>query len=116
MYSIGALARRSGVSVKVIRYYGNIGLLPPAGTTEAGYRRYGDAELARLHQTAILRFLGASLHQIRQVLAREEDLAGLLSAQARAVDAEIEPSARTAKRHSSGPTVVGGRFVIYMAF
>ncbi len=90
MYSIGALARRSGVSVKVIRYYSNIGLLPPAGTTEAGYRQYGDAELARLHQIAILRFLGASLHQIREVLAGDEGLSDLLAAQACAVDAEIE--------------------------
>ncbi len=90
MYSIGALSRKSGVSVKAIRYYSNAGLLPPARTTEAGYRQYGDEELARLHQIAILRFLGASLHQIREVLANEEGLSGLLTVQACAVDAEIE--------------------------
>ncbi|WP_338818124.1 hypothetical protein MTCOM_20680 [Moorella thermoacetica] len=89
-YPIGTLARKSGVSVKTIRYYSNMGLLPPAEVTGAGYRLYSDRELLRLQQITILRFLGASLKQVKAVLAQELALPDLLTAQIAAVDAEIE--------------------------
>ncbi|BCV22554.1 MerR family transcriptional regulator [Moorella sp. Hama-1] len=89
-YPIGTLARKSGVSLKTIRYYSNMGLLPPADVSEAGYRLYSDQELLRLQQIVIMRFLGASLKQVKAVLVRELALPDLLTAQVAAVDAEIE--------------------------
>jgi hypothetical protein len=47
-YSIGDLARRTGLSVRTIRFYSDCGVLPPADRSPAGYRRYGPEALARL--------------------------------------------------------------------
>ena len=44
-YGIHALAGLAGVSARTLRYYDQIGLLRPSGTTEAGYRLYGDREV-----------------------------------------------------------------------
>lgn len=45
MKTVRETARLSGVSVRTLHYYDSIGLLRPAGTTEAGYRLYGEEEL-----------------------------------------------------------------------
>jgi DNA-binding transcriptional MerR regulator len=60
-------ARRLGVSVKALRVYEARGLLTPR-RTEAGWRVYGQAEMARLHQILVLKDLGLSLTQIATVL------------------------------------------------
>ena len=44
LYTIGELARRSGMSVRTIRFYSDTGLVPTAGRSEAGYRLYDDDE------------------------------------------------------------------------
>jgi DNA-binding transcriptional MerR regulator len=69
-YTIGELSRRSGVSVRTIRFWSDRGVVPPAGRTEAGYRLYGDAALARLELVRTLRELGVDLPAIERVLAR----------------------------------------------
>jgi len=53
--SIGELAHLTGLPVKTIRYYSDIGLVPEARRTDAGYRRYDDAGLARLELVRTLR-------------------------------------------------------------
>jgi DNA-binding transcriptional MerR regulator len=58
-YSIGTLSRRSGVAVKVIRFYTDRGLLPPARIAPSGDRYDTDQQLARLHQIVGLRWIGA---------------------------------------------------------
>jgi DNA-binding transcriptional MerR regulator len=55
---IGELSRRTGLSVKTIRYYSDEGLVTPSDRTEAGYRIYSDADLVRLDVIRTLRDAG----------------------------------------------------------
>lgn len=68
-YTIGQTAERSGFSASALRYYENIKLVFPAGRTEAGYRLYDDAALARLRFIDRARQLGCSLEEIRDLVA-----------------------------------------------
>lgn len=66
-YRIGELAQLSGVSVRVLRHYDQIGLLP-AMTAENGYRYYDDAGLERLQEILFYRALDIGLQDIRAFL------------------------------------------------
>ena len=68
-YSIGQLAKKSGVSVRTLHYYDAQGLLPPAGTAENGYRWYDGTGAARLQQILFYRELDFSLAEIRRILS-----------------------------------------------
>ncbi|MGE0725984.1 MAG: helix-turn-helix domain-containing protein [Alphaproteobacteria bacterium] len=65
---IGALSARTGCSVQAIRYYEQIGLLPPPDRTEGGQRRYGAAATQRLAFIRHARDLGFEVAQIRELL------------------------------------------------
>jgi len=65
---VGELARRTGVSVRALHYYDEIGLLQPSQLTESRHRMYGTPELIRLQQIKSLRQLGFSLDEIRSCL------------------------------------------------
>lgn len=65
---VGELARRTGVSVRTLHHYDEIGLLPPAGRTPSGHRLYGPAQVRRLQQIASLRQVGLSLEEIGELL------------------------------------------------
>ncbi|WP_395015365.1 helix-turn-helix domain-containing protein [Dongia sp.] len=67
--SIGSLAAETGSSVQTIRYYEQIGLLPPAGRTEGNQRRYGRDHVARLAFVRHSRELGFPLEAIRELLS-----------------------------------------------
>jgi DNA-binding transcriptional MerR regulator len=88
-YSIGQLAGLTGLPVKTIRFYSDAGVLPPAGRTEAGHRRYGEADLARLRLARSLRELDVDLPTIRRVLDGRSDLGEILAAHVAAVEARI---------------------------
>ncbi len=83
-------ARRLGVSAKALRLYEQRGLVAPV-RTEAGWRAYGQAEMARAAEVAALRALGLSLAQTARVLAG--DAQGLAPALA-AHQASLEDRAR----------------------
>lgn len=68
-YSVSAVARLSGVTVRTLHHYDEIGLLIPSERTAAGYRRYREADLERLHQIRTYRELGFSLAEIATLLA-----------------------------------------------
>lgn len=61
-------AARARVTVRTLHFYDRLGLLGPAARSDAGYRLYGEAELARLEQILALRFLGLALDQIKTLL------------------------------------------------
>lgn len=65
---IGDVARRSGVSTRMLRHYDALGLVRPTGRTSGGYREYSDEDVRRLFQVESLRSLGLSLRQITRAL------------------------------------------------
>jgi len=69
---VGDLAKQTGVSVRTLHYYDEIGLLSPSHRTEAGYRVYGEDDIIRLQQIVSLRQIGFSLEQIRDCLEQEQ--------------------------------------------
>ncbi|MGW0208498.1 MerR family transcriptional regulator [Streptomyces sp. NPDC003233] len=88
-YSIGELARRTGLSVKTIRFYSDQGLVVPASRTPAGYRRYGPEAVARLALVRTLRELGPGLEVIRRIVDRPLSLGRVAAEQAAALDVQI---------------------------
>jgi DNA-binding transcriptional MerR regulator len=87
--NIGELSRRTGLSVKTIRYYSDEGLVPEVSRTSSGYRRYDQAALVRLEFVRTLRDLGLDLATIRRVLDRQVDLRAVARAHADAIAAQI---------------------------
>jgi DNA-binding transcriptional MerR regulator len=77
-WSIGQLARTSGVTVRTLYYYDEIGLVPPSERTRAGHRRYTEDDVRRLYRVRALTQLGLSLEEVAAVLGRgTEDLTAL---------------------------------------
>lgn len=72
---IGEAARRSGFTVKALRYYDLHGLLPPAARSTSGYRLYEAVDLHRLEFIRQAKALGLALDEIRQLVdaARSHD-------------------------------------------
>ena len=66
--SIGFVARQTGCTVPTIRYYEEIGLLPPAGRTEAGQRQFDERTIRRLGFIRRCRDFGFSIEQVRELV------------------------------------------------
>jgi Cu(I)-responsive transcriptional regulator len=71
--NIGEAARAAGVSAKMIRNYEQIGLIPAADRTEAGYRQYGARDVAVLRFVRQARLLGFSMEQIAGLIGLWSD-------------------------------------------
>jgi len=67
-WSVGAVARLAGVTVRALHHYDRIGLLRPSVRSSAGYRGYDQADLARLQRVLAYRELGFSLEDIGRLL------------------------------------------------
>ncbi|HEY8479030.1 MAG TPA: MerR family transcriptional regulator [Spirillospora sp.] len=89
LYTIGELARRTGLSVRTIRFYSDAGVVPATSRTAAGYRLYDVEAVARLELVRTLRDLGVDLGTIRRVLAREIGVSEVAAAHAEALDVQI---------------------------
>ena len=96
MMNIGEASQASGVSAKMIRYYEETGLIPPAGRTAAGYRTYGPKEVQVLRFVRRARDLGFPMEKVANLLAlwrdRERasgDVKHLAEAQIAALEARI---------------------------
>ncbi|MFB9877804.1 MerR family transcriptional regulator [Planobispora siamensis] len=88
-FTIGELSARTGTPVRTIRYWSDIGALPPAGRSEGGYRLYDAGSVARLELVRTLRELGLGLRDVRRVLERETTVAAVAAVHIKALDAQI---------------------------
>lgn len=97
LFSIGTLAARSGLSVRALRHYESVGLLPASARTAAGHRRYTAGDVERLQRIVSLRALGLPLAEIGHALGDADPL-DLVERHLAAVRARIDAEQRLADR------------------
>ncbi|TCO60912.1 MerR family transcriptional regulator [Actinocrispum wychmicini] len=89
LFSIGQLARTTGLPVRTVRFWSDLGLVPLAGRTSGNYRLYDAEAAARLDLVRTLRELGIDLDTVERVLRGQVTVADVAGAHVRALDAEI---------------------------
>jgi DNA-binding transcriptional MerR regulator len=89
LFTIGQLARRTGVSARTIRFWSDAGLVPPAARSAAGYRLYDAEAAARLDLVRSLRELGIGLDVVQAVLSRATTIAQVAAAHVAVLDGQI---------------------------
>ena len=77
-YSSGEFAKKAHVTLRTIRYYDKQNILVPSARTESGARLYTDEDLAKLQQILLLKYLGFSLEDIREMTLASADQQYLL--------------------------------------
>ncbi len=68
-WKVGQLARRTGLTVRALHHYDDIGLLVPSGRTPSGHRLYTRADVERLQQIQSLRLMGFPLDEVKRLLS-----------------------------------------------
>lgn len=87
---VGELARSTGLTVRTLHHYDEIGLLKPSGRSESGYRLYSHADVQRLHGIQALRHLGLALADIAALFEGRGASPGMImEQQMRALEVEI---------------------------
>ncbi|NPC58872.1 MerR family transcriptional regulator [Caenimonas soli] len=99
LLKVGELAKHTGLTVRTLHHYDEIGLLKPSGRSDSGYRLYSRTDVARLHGIQALRHLGFALGDIAAML----DGAGtsptlIIEQQMRALDHEIAQASELRSR------------------
>jgi DNA-binding transcriptional MerR regulator len=93
--TIGALAKRTGLTVRTLHHYDQIGLLSPSGRTDGGYRLYSDADILRLERIVLLRGLGMPLTDIAVALDSDANtIVSLVERQAADVQSRIDDATK----------------------
>ena len=91
MMTVAQVSKRTGVSVRTLHHYDQIGLLKPTEVTEAGYRLYDDTALDNLYMILVYRELGLSLKEIGSILdAPDYDRNRVLEHQIKLMQERIE--------------------------
>lgn len=91
-YSSGEFAKKTSVTKKTLRYYDEKNILKPSYVTPSGARLYNDEDLGRLQQILLLKYLGFSLNEIREMMIEDDNrhMAKLLEIQHKLVENRIE--------------------------
>ncbi|UJF33493.1 MerR family transcriptional regulator [Paenibacillus hexagrammi] len=69
LWKVGDLARLTGLTIRTLRFYDQIGLFSPSAHSDSGHRLYNEADLSRLQQILSLKELGLSLEEIKSVVS-----------------------------------------------
>src|SRR5579862_2315636 len=89
-YTVKKLAQLSGVSVRTLHFYDEVGLLKPAYYGSNGYRYYEEPQLLALQQILFFRELGLEIKQIQKTLGRGDfDKIAALSSHRRVLEQEV---------------------------
>src|SRR5690606_14533227 len=67
MYTIGKLSKNTGVTVRTLDYYDEIGLVKPSSKTSGGHRLYDEDDVMRLERVLALKYMGFSLEQLKML-------------------------------------------------
>ena len=70
-FTVGQLARLTGLTVRALHHYHAIGLLEPSQRSDSGYRLYTQADIVRLYRIQALQRLNLSLTEVAAVLAKD---------------------------------------------
>ena len=70
-WKVGEIAKLTGLTIRTLRYYDQIGLFSPSDQTDSGHRLYTESDISRLHQILSLKELGLALEEIKTLLARK---------------------------------------------
>ena len=70
-WKVGELAEATGLTVRTLHHYDEVGLLVPSGRTEAGHRLYAERDVQRLYRIVALRQIGLSLEEVKSSLEEE---------------------------------------------
>jgi DNA-binding transcriptional MerR regulator len=90
-FTVGQLAKLTGLTVRALHHYDAIGLLVPSQRSDSGYRLYTQADIVRLYRIQALQRFGLSLTEIEIALARQgSTLPEMVSQQLAALDSQIE--------------------------
>ncbi|GAA0366135.1 MerR family transcriptional regulator [Bacillus horti] len=91
-WKVGELADLTGLSIRTLRYYDQIGLFTPSKYTDAGHRRYTHNDLEKLHQILVLKQMGLSLDNIQELIKRDkkQSVMDVIETQMKRVQSEIE--------------------------
>jgi len=122
-YTVGDLAKRSGLTVRAMHHYEKLGLLQPSGRTDAGYRLYDDGDVQMLHRILAYQQMGLALKEIAPLLGPDTPpLAELLARQISAAETELKRQQnllamlrRVAKRASAGGPELTDELLTLMA-
>ena len=74
MYSIGEFSKKTGITIRTLRYYGEKGLLIPACISEGGQRYYNDANIITVQKIVTFKYLDYSLEEIKELLKKDDSL------------------------------------------
>jgi DNA-binding transcriptional MerR regulator len=97
-WRIGEVATATGLTVRALHHYDQIGLVVPSARTSGGHRLYTSADLAVLYQVTAMRQLGLSLEQVGIVLAGRTDVRTVIDQQLEHVDRQIRIAQRLRKQ------------------
>lgn len=117
---VGAVASRTGITVRTLHHYEDLGLLVPSDRTGSGHRLYAREDLARLQQIRSLRALGLSLEEIgRQLTGESSSLPDVLERHLHRARDQLNQQAQLVERLEamltllrSGENVTAEQFLI----
>lgn len=99
LLKIGELAKRTGLTVRTLHHYDDIGLLRPSGRSPSGYRLYDRSDIERLHRIQALRRLDIPLAGIATLLQGDAtDLQTVVDQQIATLDREVQRAANLRDR------------------